>query len=267
MPVAVPSAAEIDLWQAYAEARSGMAFDGPRARVLAAAVAHRAEAGRHPTTLAYYHHLLHSSDPRGEWEALFGRLLNGETSFFRDGPAFALLADRLLPELRQRQPDRPLALWSAGCSTGQEAYSLALCGLAGGPVRVTGTDAGRAALARARAGVYRAHELRALPEWMVGRYFVPAEGGWRVAPAVRAVVEFHQLDLLAPAGPPQDVIFCQNVLIYYRPATRAAIVGRLTETLAPGGYLVLGAADGLGLPTPGLVPVGPGDVCIYGRAG
>ena len=268
------SAAELVLWREYAERRSGMAFDGPRARVLAGAVADRARAGGHATATAYYHHLAARPDA-GEWDALFDRLLNGDSTFFRDGPAFAALRRRVLPELRERRraegADR-LALWSAGCSRGQEAYSLAVACLLDDPhrawrVRVTGTDVSRACLARAAAGAYRAFEVRSVPAPVLCRYFAPAGADYRVAPAVRAAVEFVEFDLLGPRVGPcrQDVVFCQNVLIYYRADRRAEIVRRLTEALAPGGYLFLGAGEALGVATAGQEPVRLDDACLFRR--
>lgn len=250
-----------------------MAFAGPRERVLADAIAARTAAGGHPTAGAY---LRHVSGPTGaaEWDRLRGLLLNRDTRFFRDPPALAALTGVALPALRGRAGTNRLALWSAGCSTGQEAYSLAVTcladpALAGWRVEVLGTDVCRAALARAADGTYRPHEMTDVTDAVKRRFFEPLPGGgFRPVAAVRAAVRFGEHDLFAgPPVPPHDVIFCQNVLIYYRAECRAAILARLTDALAPGGYLFLGAAEAVGLPTPGLELVRLEDTWVYHRPG
>lgn len=263
-----------DLWCAYVEDRSGMEFAGARARVLTEAVAARVAAGGHPTADAYFRHL---SGPAGgaEWNRLLDRLLNSDTRFFRDPPALSALSAVALPGLRERRQgaDR-LALWSAGCSTGQEAYSLAITcladpALAGWRIEVLGTDVSRTALARAAAGVYKPHALTDVPEVVRRRFFEPAgTTEFRLAPNVRAAVRFEEHDLLTgPPVPAQDVIFCQNVLIYYRADCRAEIVRRLAGALTAGGYLFLGAAEAVGIPTPGLELIRLEDTWVYRRTG
>jgi chemotaxis methyl-accepting protein methylase len=251
---------EFDHLREYVETRSGMEFAGVRERVLVDAVARRVSATRQPTVAAYVRSL---GTPTGEaeWGRLLDQLLNGDTRFFRDPPALATLTGLALPRLRERRREEGtdrLALWSAGCSTGQEAYSLAMTGLAepemvGWRLAVLGTDVSGPALAAAEAGVYRAHAIADVPESFRRRFLVPHDAGYQIGPGVREVVRFQPHDLLTGSTPPpQDVIFCQNVLIYYRPDHRTEIVRRLTATLAPGGFLFLGAAEAVGLPTPGL---------------
>ncbi|WP_439630306.1 CheR family methyltransferase [Gemmata sp.] len=264
-----------DGWRAYVEERSGMAFAGVRARVLGAAVAARAAAAGCGTADAYVRHLAGAAGD-AEWHRLLALLLNRDTRFFRDPPALAALTGMALPELRRRPGGRDrVAVWSAGCSTGQEAYSVAIAcladpGHAGQGVEVLGTDVCRSALARAAVGAYRAHELVGVPPDLKGRFFEPQGGrpgaGFRVAPGVRAAVRFERGDLLGGDVPAaRDVVFCQNVLIYYRPDRRAEILGRLTRALAPGGYLFLGAAEAVGVPTPGLDLIRLDDAWVYRR--
>lgn len=279
---------DLERWREYVERRSGMAFDR-RLRVLAAAVESTADIrGLSPAELF----LAVDRDPAA-WAALFEQLLNGETKFFRDGPGLAAFTTVALPDLRTRRADtRSLAIWSAGCSTGQEPYTLAmLCladdGLRGWNVRVLGTDVCQSHLDRAAAGVYRGFETRTVPPAFRERFFAPRPPGDEsdtdtVAAAVREIVKFERLDLTAapartsrPAGssgewtgyglPPQDAIFCENVLIYYGPDARRRILGKLAAALAPGGYLFLGAVERIGVAPPGLDPVRLADVEIYRR--
>jgi chemotaxis methyl-accepting protein methylase len=183
----------------------------------------------------------------------------------------------VLPAVRSRKgidPPRELVLWSAGCSTGQEAYSLAAAcldadGTRGWDVRVLGTDACRANLDRAERGVYRGYEAASLPAEVRDRYFRPLpRGDWQVGPELAAAVRFAELDLTAPGRypvPAADAAVCQNVLIYYAAAAKTGIIARLAAAVAPGGYLFLGPADAVGLPTPGLTAVRLGDTWAYHR--
>lgn len=265
---------EFDRLREYVENRSGMEFAGVRERVLVEAIARRVTATRQ--TVAAYTRSLGGSCGDAEWERLLDQLLNRDTRFFRDPPALAALTGLALPRLRERRREEGidrLSLWSAGCSTGQEAYSLAMTCLAepelvGWRLAVLGTDVSGPALARAEAGVYRAHAIADVPEGTRRRFFVPHDAGYQIVPGVREVVRFQPHDLLTGSPPPpQDVIFCQNVLIYYRPDHRTEIVRRLTATLAPGGFLFLGAAEAVGLPTPGLELLRLEDGWVYQKTG
>lgn len=264
---------DLERWRDYVERRSGMAFDR-RLRVLAAAVESTADIrGLSPAELF----LAVDRDPAA-WAALFEQLLNGETKFFRDGPGLAAFTTVALPDLRTRRADsRSLAIWSAGCSTGQEPYTLAMVCLAddalrGWNVRVLGTDVCQSHLDRAAAGVYRGFETRTVPPAFRARFFAPRPPGDEsdtatVAAAVRDIVTFGRLDLTSVGFglPPQDAIFCENVLIYYGPDARRRILGKLAAALAPGGYLFLGAVERIGVAPPGLDPVRLADVEIYRR--
>jgi chemotaxis protein methyltransferase CheR len=213
---------------------------------------------------------------------LLDLLLNRETGFFRHQPSFEALTGHVLPELlrdRRRPAAVPVTLWSAGCSSGQEAYSLAMAFLettAGRRERaqVTGSDISPRALDRARQGRYRPFEVRCLPETCLSRYTrcgVDAVGPcYQVADAVRELVQFERFNLTDPdsyAVWGQDVIFCQNVLIYFAPEDREAVVGHLAGRLNPGGYLFLGPAEAVGLRVAGLEPVRLDNALIYRRIG
>ena len=196
-------------------------------------------------------------------------MLNGETSFFRH-PAWFERFQETLAECPSQT-----AVWSAGCSGGQEAYSLAMAarqaaGAAERVVRVLGTDISRRQLAKAAAGAYSEAELRECPAAMRARHFVPAPDGrgWVVCPEVARQVRFDHANLLDPATYPAlspDVIFCRNVLLYFRPDVRLRCLERLRNCLRPGGWLFLGPADALGVGRlPGLTRV-PDPDCVWFR--
>lgn len=182
-------------------------------------------------------------------------LATHETSFFRDALPFRHLAGVALPRLAAaRPPGAPLRLWSAACSTGQEAYSLAMLAreiqpaLGGRAVEILGTDLCGTVLERARAGLYTAFEARrGLSAERRARWFTREGEGWRVAATLRADCRFEQANLVAPLGlaGPFDVILLRNLLIYLDQPTKERVLEACQQRLAPDGVLYLGAAETL----------------------
>lgn len=180
-------------------------------------------------------------------------LLNNETFFFRDRAAFDLVLKSVLPSLqRAREAEKRISIWCAGCSTGQEAYSLAMSFLddrvrwQGWTIDILATDVSRTAVERAREGVYSQFEVqRGLSVLQMMRWFTDEEGQqWRISKQLRDRVRFdvHNLTEAPPRGR-FDVILCRNVLLYFSDATRTAVFQRLAEASAPDGYLMLGAGE------------------------
>jgi len=179
-------------------------------------------------------------------------LLNHETSFFRDPEPFRLLVGNGLDALRARRAgSRCLTLWSAGCATGQELYSLAMAlaadpeRWAGWQLRLTGTDISGGAIAKARDGRFTHFEVqRGLPITDLVRHFDADHEQWRIKPELRQITSFARHNLLDP--PPArgfDVILCRNVLLYFAPRRQKAVLERLREAIAPDGLLMLGAGE------------------------
>jgi chemotaxis protein methyltransferase CheR len=180
-------------------------------------------------------------------------LLNNETFFFRDRAAFDLVLKGVLPRLqRVRGAEKRISIWCAGCSTGQEAYSLAMWFLdervrwQGWNIDILATDVSRTAIERAREGVYSQFEVqRGLSVLQMMRWFTDEEGQqWRISKQLREMVRFdvHNLTEAPPRGR-FDIILCRNVLLYFSDATRTAVFQRLGEASAPDGYLMLGAGE------------------------
>lgn len=180
-------------------------------------------------------------------------LLNNETYFFRDRNPFDLLAGDALPRLaEQRRSSRRIRIWSAGCSTGQEAYSLAML-FADDPLRWAGwtidilaTDVSNAVVERGRAGVYSQFEVqRGLGVQQMLRWFDDGDDGWRVAEKLRRPIRFRVHNILdaAPTGGPFDIILCRNVLLYLGAEKRMLAFDRLASAMAPDGWLMLGAGE------------------------
>jgi chemotaxis protein methyltransferase CheR len=176
-----------------------------------------------------------------------------ESLFFRDGVPFDVLRERMLPELVvARRATRTLRIWSAGASTGQEPYSIAMTILESFPaladwrIEILATDFSGSALERARSGVYSPFEVqRGLSPAQLARHFERQGADWQVAGRVRRMVTFRQANLLHPfAGMGCfDIVFCRNVLIYFDVPTKRDVLERLAPVIAPDGYLLLGSAE------------------------
>jgi chemotaxis protein methyltransferase CheR len=173
-----------------------------------------------------------------------------ETSWFRDREPFTALTDVVLPRLLRESPGRPLRIWSAACSSGQEPYSIAIAldkALPAGPdFQILATDLSTEMVARASAGRYNQLEInRGLPAGDLVRYFQRKGADWEAADRLKRKITFQQLNLALPlpAMQPFDVVFLRNVLIYFSPETKRQILSRMRRVLRPGGYLQLGAAE------------------------
>ena len=187
-------------------------------------------------------------------DRLLAEVTIGETYFFREPTQLEVVRDVVLPGFRPlRSAERPLRAWSAGCATGEEAYTLAILlresGWAGAS-RVLGTDVSRPRLAAARRARYTRWSLRGMPESRVTRWFTRRDGRFELRPEARDGVEFRHLNLatddFARAGigdGTMDVVLCRNVLIYFDRATVAEVTRRLVATLSDDGWLFLGASD------------------------
>lgn len=228
---------------------------------------------------AYYDLLEAEADSGTEWTALVERLVSKETSFFRHLPSFDMLRTRLLPALRRR-PDvgtRHLALLSAGCSTGQEAYSLAMIAMADPEVRgafvVSGIDISRPAIEIARRGRYTARAAASVPAWCRERFLRAIgdgrRGEYEIADQLRQRVRFAAMNLYTACRMflNYDVIFCQNVLIYFAPSAATQLVALLGARLSLGGYLVAGPGEAPVDPVPGLEAVSIDGVRVFRRLG
>lgn len=179
-------------------------------------------------------------------------LTTNETFWFRDQKPFEAFAHSILPEIAKRKTRPRLDIWSAGCSTGQEPYSLAML-IHANPafhswrVRILATDVSRTVLAQARAGLYSQLEInRGLPPEFLKKYFVlEKENRWRIVPYLRCMVEFvhHRLQDSPDRLGQFDLIFCRNVLIYFEPELKKRILEQLSFALCKEGLLCLGGSE------------------------
>lgn len=234
-------------------AYSGVYLDTAQQRVLESGLAQRLAALGEP--LEAYECRISTPAGRDELQRLTELVVNHETCFFRNAPHMKALRETLLFELHRRKPaGEPIRIWSAGCATGEEAYSLAITALETfgstmiRPVEIWATDLSDLALEKARAGFYRGRSLNNVASSLLSRYFVKRGDGFLVADAVRSLVRFEQLNLLEPFPPTAyqvDAIFCQNVTIYFQPETRRSLIERFYRCLPSYGLLFLGFSETL----------------------
>jgi chemotaxis protein methyltransferase CheR len=185
-------------------------------------------------------------------EAVTEAMTVNESSFFRDPALFAALREKLLPRLlAARARDKRLRIWSAAAAVGQEAYSIAILltemGLAreGWSIELIATDLSSEAILRAEAGCYSAYEIARGLDAHAMRYFRRNREEWLVDASLRRMIIFRRFNLLDSFGwlDDLDIVFCRNVLMYFDRATRLDVLGRIAETMAPDGFLVLGESE------------------------
>jgi chemotaxis protein methyltransferase CheR len=185
--------------------------------------------------------------------AVVEAMTTNETFFFRDKMPFENLRSTVLPALMRVRPhSRYIRIWCAAASTGQEPYSIAMllkelgAEIDGWRIDILATDLSGEVLERARAGLYSQFEVqRGLPIQLLIKYFKQVGDMWEIAPEIRAMVKYHQLNLLSDFSHLGvfDLVFCRNVLIYFDHETKADLLNRLADATFREGYLVLGAAE------------------------
>lgn len=202
-----------------------------------------------------------------ELGALVDALTTNQTAFFREPAHFDYLRATVLPSLAASGDRRPIRLWSAGCSTGEEAFSLAIVMREHlpperyGAARILATDVSSQVLERARAATYSARAIAAVPAALRRRMVEPRSDGERftMRAELRAIVRFARLNLVRdwPLRGPFDAIFCRNVMIYFDAPVRERLIERFWTLLAPGGHLFVGHSESLGGLTHGFRYVQP----------
>ena len=265
---------ELDQIRTLIENRSAILFDASRERFFSTRVReHLEEKG-----LASGSELL--TRVRGssiEYEALLERLLTQETSFFRYPAVFEALEKKILPEVQERkfwENPRTLRIWSAGCSTGEEPYSIAITVqdalkfAEAWEIEILATDVSRRALRHAERGVYSKRRLQEVSLRQVETYFTSTKHGFQVTPRIRRMISFAQMNLVEPVYVGKiDCIFCMNVLMYFSEEHRLAILRRFYDALEPGGYFLLGHSETLSNVPMKFEPMVLGDCRLYRKPG
>lgn len=205
-----------------------------------------------------YLRLLQSPDGHSELSSFLDAVTTNETSFFRTEKHFDWLRDEFIDEIRDRvrKGDHPprLRIWSAACSTGEEPYTIAMCiaenrhKVADWTVEIHGTDISEEALSKARSGIFGPHVVDEVPERFRDRYFqsVKESNQWAANSSLTRMITISRHNLMQP-NPERDYdcVFIRNVLIYFSRESKQVVVNHLVESLAKGGYLVVGPSEGI----------------------
>lgn len=243
---------ELSEIRALIEVRSGMLFDDSRERFFSSRVREHVEERKlsHGTDLL---RLIQNSNV--EYDSLLQRLLTQETGFFRYPSVFDALEKKVLPELQMRkfwENPRSLRIWSAGCSTGEEAYSIAMTVAdviefnEAWKVHILASDISRQALECADRGIYDARDVEPISIHHREQYFTRSGSNFVVKPQLRSMITFAPMNLAQVVYMGKfDCIFCMNVLIYFSEERQTQLVQRFFDYLEPGGYLFLGHAESI----------------------
>ena len=264
--------------RAFLRDQAGLEFDAARRAGLAAVVADRVRSSGASDVPAYLASLTGEAGAQ-ERQRLLDAVTVQETHFFRNPPQMEVLRRRVLPELLRRAAsrDRPLTIWSAGCSTGEEPYTLAMLllelapGVGGrAPARVLGTDVSAEALRAAGRATYAGRSVDGMPPAVRDRWMEKRPGGaLGVRDEVRRLVDLRLHNLVtdpAPFGPGEvDLVVCRNVTIYFGRDTTRLLMGRFHDVLAEGGYLLLGHSETLWQVSDAFTLVPVGDAFVYRR--
>ena len=234
------------------EERTGIHFDESRERFLST----RVREHMHERGYTRVSELLRAVRKTNvEYDSLLERMLTQETSFFRYPAVFEAFEKRVLPEIHVSKfwkNPRTLRVWSAGCSTGDEPYSIAitiadsLSFADAWNVEILATDVGKLALKTAEKGIYSGRSLAGVNEKQLAAHFTKVENKFHVKPRLKKMISFAPMNLASPVYVGRmDLIFCMNVLIYFTEERRRTLVQRFYEALEPGGYLFLGHSESI----------------------
>lgn len=200
-------------------------------------------------------YIAYLQDNPAEVQALYQEILINVTGFFRDPPVFDTLKREVFPTLvRDRSSQSPIRIWVAGCSTGEEAYSLAICLLEflahqprKPPIQIFATDVSELAIEKARLGIYQPSQVVDVSADRLGRFFTPVDGGYQITKAVRELCIFARQNLVGdPPFSRLDLISCRNVLIYFESSLQKKVLPMFHYGLMPTGFLLLGTSETVG---------------------
>lgn len=235
-------------------ARTGVYIGDQKVYLLKRRVEQRLAALGFSSVEEYLNYLKHWDGSRREFEELVSAITVNETYFFREFPQLQAFAEHCLPEVVERKNAGRVRILSAGCSTGEEAYTLSIiCQEMLDPPHAFSIDAldiDYRALEKAKKGVYEERAVRDIPRVYLEKYFEKTREGWVVKEAVRRGVTFHKVNLsdreaLLAVGRGFDFVFCRNVLIYFSDDSRRKVVETFYAMMNPGGYIFLGHSESM----------------------
>ncbi|HYB11872.1 MAG TPA: protein-glutamate O-methyltransferase CheR [Myxococcota bacterium] len=253
----VMTEAEFRMFSELVRTYCGLNFASESRYLLEKRIGRRMHELEIPSFAAYHYRLRNDASVDPELARLVDELTTNETYFMRERRQLQALLEEIVPELalrRREQGGGPLNVWSAGCASGEEPYSIVMLALEAGlglgrDLRVYASDISRPALQKARRGVYREASFREVDTGLRHKYFTEKEGLWRISDAVKAHVDFIHMNLFDRSRiallNQMDVVLCRNVIIYFDVETKRNVIQTFYEKLRPAGFLLLGHSESL----------------------
>jgi chemotaxis protein methyltransferase CheR len=235
--------------------RSGMWFADSSKYLLQKRLSPRARELNFDSFQKYFYFLQYDPRAESEYDQIYDLVTTNETYFFREPAQLTAFVEEIIPDLLSKKPVKKIRIWSAGCSSGEEPYSLAMLLQEAGwyehaSFEIFASDINQQVLARARKGQYRENAFRATSQPLRERYFArEADNSWRIKDEIRNRVQFGRLNLYDEARVSLlghlDLVFCRNVIIYFDDASKRVVVKNFYSRLIEGGYLLLGHSESL----------------------
>ncbi len=234
---------------------SGLYFDDSYRYLIEKRLSRRVKGRQFDNFRDYYRYILYDKNSAEELSEVIDILTINETYFFREQNQIRAFSEEILPELKETNKyKRSLRIWSGGCSTGEEPYTIAMLinetgNFINWDIEIHGSDINQRVLQAARKGIYRKNSFRTTEPYIIQKYFRLEESSHRIIDSVRKNVTFNHLNLLDSVRTrflgKMDVIFCRNVLIYFDYKSRKKVIENFHDRLVDGGYLLLGHAESL----------------------
>ncbi len=235
--------------------RTGLFFGDASKYLIQKRLSPRARELNFDSFQKYFYFLQYDARAEAEYDQIFDLVTTNETYFFREPAQLAAFTEEIVPDILSRKPTKRIRIWSAGCSSGEEPYSIAMMLqeariFSGVTFEIFGSDINQQVLAKARRGMYRENSFRATEEHLRARYFArEADGSWRISDDIRNRVSFGRLNIYDEPRVSLlgylDVVFCRNVIIYFDEASKKVVINNFYGRLVDGGYLLLGHSESL----------------------
>jgi chemotaxis protein methyltransferase CheR len=235
--------------------RSGLFFADSSKYLLQKRLSPRARELNFDSFQKYFYFLSYDPRAEAEYDQIFDLVTTNETYFFREPAQLTAFVEEIIPDILSRKPTKKIRIWSAGCSSGEEPYSIAMLLETAGLFReatfeIFASDLNQQVLAKARRGLYRENAFRATDPDLRARFFShEPDGSWRISDEIRNRVSFGRLNIYDEARVSLlgylDIVFCRNVIIYFDDASKRAVINNFYQRLLDGGYLLLGHSESL----------------------
>jgi chemotaxis protein methyltransferase CheR len=248
---------EFDKFKELIHRISGIYLSEQKKKLVVARLSRRLRALNLDTFTQYYHYLTDNPDGAAEIVNLINRITTNKTDFFREMHHFDFLQNEILPAMiakGEASGNRRVRIWSAGCSSGEEPYSIAIIlseafkNHRGWDIKILATDLDTEVLQRASHGHYATQTLIPVPSEYLAKYFVRATDGYIVSDTLKYMVSFRKLNFMDAAFPmknPFDIIFCRNVIIYFDQSTKTELMNKFHAYLKPQGLIFIGHSESL----------------------